>query len=571
MDEPTTQESRVRVWLGKVWVQGVILGVLALVFMLFYQFLPVVVDTPDGKAVHAANVGLPGADGYYHVKIAYLYRTGEVQAAGADFHWTRESLWNGAFADKDFLFHMYLLPFTLLADGPADADGLVIVGKLGNAVLGMLLVLTMFALLRGFGVRRAWLFAISLTVIGGMYFIFRMNLCRSYLISIILALTGWLLLAREKRLALFLIAVMYTLAYTASHLLLVLAIIRALSELMLGAREGSTRMRDLRRNLVLMGCIAGGIVVGVMLHPHAADLMRMWWVQNVVVLALSHGEALAPMLEGLSSALGVSVNLKPDVELSLGMELDPTKGSNVLLNTPLLLLSPILLPLIAAVLGWRPSRETILSSGPALAFFVLYMINTRFIEYAGPFMTLAAALWIGGILGCDGYNAWKERRPVWSRAMPISAALIALILSAGMWIVASYSYRVADRGEVEPAARWLHENPQAHGQLVWHDRWDDFTKLFFFASECDYLVGLDPTFFYVNDAQRYRQWVEITRGEVPEFLDIIRDDFKAGYILARKGSSEYVYSRLNDYARQGRLELCVKDEEDRWSLYRIVR
>lgn len=552
-------------------MQAALLGTVALVFMLFYQFLPFPVDTPDGKAVHAASVGLPGADGYYHIKVAYLYRTGEVQAAGSEFHWTRESIWNGAFADKDFLFHLYLVPFTLLADGPADADGLVIAGKLGNAVLGMLLVLALFAVLRGFGVRRAWVFAISLSVIGGMYFIFRMNLCRSYLVSIILALTGWLLLARERRLGLFLLAVIYTLAYTASHLLLALAIIRALSELLVGAREGSTRLRDLRRNAILMACIAGGIAIGVMLHPGGFDLVRLWWVQNVVVLALSHGEALAPMLEAISRAFGVTVNLKPDVELALGMELESTKGSNILLNTPLLLLSPMLLPLFAAVLRWRPSRETLLSSAPALAFLLLYMVNTRFIEYAGPFMTLAAALWIGGLLRSEGYAAWAERRPVWTREMPIAAAILAVVVSAFMWIVASFSYRIADRGEIEPAARWLHENPQAHGKLVWHDRWDDFTRLMFFASECDYLVGLDPTFFYVNDAARYREWVEIKRGERTEFLKEIRDDFGADYILAHKKTNEYFYNRLNEYAHQGSLRLCIRHEDDNWSLYQIVR
>jgi RNA polymerase sigma factor (sigma-70 family) len=53
-----------------------------------------------------------------------------------------------------------------------------------------------------------------------------------------------------------------TFAYTASHLLLELAVIRALSELMVGAREGSTRRRDLLKNLALIGCIAAGIAVG---------------------------------------------------------------------------------------------------------------------------------------------------------------------------------------------------------------------------------------------------------------------------------------------------------------------
>jgi hypothetical protein len=571
MDDAEASVSRVRATLARGWVQGALLAAVSLLAMLHYQFLPVVVNTPDGRAVHAASVGLPGSDGYYHIKAAYLYRTGEIQAAGADFHWTRESLWNGGFSDKDYLFHLYLIPFTLLADGPADADGLALAAKLGTAVLGMLLVLTLFVVIRAFGVPHAWVYALSIGVIGGIYFLFRLNLCRSYLMSVMFALTGWLLLARGQRLGLFLIAVVYTLAYTASHLLLALAILRAIGELIVGPRLHSTRLRDLRSNLVLMGCIAGGIAVGTLLHPQPLELVRLWWVQNALVLALSHRDTLAPLAETASAWLGMPVNLQPGAALPLGMELEPTDGKRLVFSSPVLFFSPLVLPLLAAVLGWRPSRETLLTSAVALVFFVAYIINTRFMEYAAPFMALAIALWLTGILSSDGYASWRERRPVAALALPTAGAVLALAGGAILWLAAAYTHRVPDRGEIEPAARWLHENEEAHGKLVWHDRWDDFTKLFFFASECDYLVGLDPTFFYLHNPERYRLWMEIQRGEHRDFLDTIRDEFEAQYILAHRSSSEFFYNRLHDYAQQGRLQLCIKHENDRWSLYRIAR
>jgi hypothetical protein len=163
-----------------------------------------------------------------------------------------------------------------------------------------------------------------------------------------------------------------------------------------------------------------------------------------------------------------------------------------------------------------------------------------------------------------------ERRPVWSRALPISGAVVALIAVVAMWIGTSISYRVTDRGDIEAAGRWLHTHPEAHGKVVFHDRWDDFTELMFFASECDYLVGLDPTFFYANDVEKYRTWVDIKRGKKRDFLDTVKDDFNASYILAHKGTSEFFYNRLNDYAQQGKLELCIRDPDDAWSLYRVV-
>ena len=105
------------------YVQGALLALLMGFAGLYYQFAPgFVVDNAGNSELRSTSVGLAGADGYYHIKMAYLYRTGEVGAAGAKFHWTRESTWNGSFSDKDFLFHIYLIPFTLCADGPGDAD-----------------------------------------------------------------------------------------------------------------------------------------------------------------------------------------------------------------------------------------------------------------------------------------------------------------------------------------------------------------------------------------------------------------------------------------------------------------
>ncbi len=194
-DTKAAPESPPREWLRSPWVQGVALFLLVFAGMLFYQFVPGVTE----HGLRSTNVGLGGADGYYHIKMGYLYRTGEVPAAGADFHWTREGIWNEAFSDKDFLFHVYLAPFTLLADGPADADGLIKAAKLATSLLGALLILTMFGVLRLFGVRYAWLFALGLIAVGGTFFAFRMNLCRSYVASIIFALAGWTLMAKRPR------------------------------------------------------------------------------------------------------------------------------------------------------------------------------------------------------------------------------------------------------------------------------------------------------------------------------------------------------------------------------------
>lgn len=566
-----SEGARSSTWWSSPWFQGVVLALVCMIATLQYQFVPGWVSGADGAELRSTSIGLPGADGYYHIKMAYLYRTGEVPQAGANFHWTRESTWAEGFSDKDFLFHVYLVPFTFFAQDAGDAEGLITGAKLGTALLGTMLVLVLWTVMRRMGVRHAWLFALAVVAVGGTYWVFRLSLCRSYLVAVTLALVGWLLLAQGRRLSLFLLATVFTLAYTASHLLLAMLLVRAVMELFIGPREGSTRRKDLKSNAILGACIIGGIALGCALHPQSLELVKLWWTQNVVVLALSHQDSVAPVIDNISAIFGRPTDYGNAIEVNLGRELEPTSGPNAIFGTPLIFFGPMFLPLLAAVLGWRPTREALLTATIAVVWLCAYMVNGRFLEYAAPFMTLAIALWLTGLLGGDGYKGWMERRPVASRALPISAAVVAMIAGVSIWAGASLSYRVQNRGEIAEAGRWLHENKQAHGKLVWHDRWDDFTKLMFYASESDYLVGLDPTFFMAHDAERYELWYNIRRGKKRDFLPAIRDEFGADYILAHRSSSDFFYNRLAEEAHAGRLKLCVRDADDSWALYEIVK
>lgn len=557
-------------WWTRAWFQGAVLAFVCMVGTLQYQFVPGRVAGPEGTEIRSTSVGLPGADGYYHIKMGYLYRTGEVQAAGSDFHWTRESTWSDRFSDKDFLFHMYLVPFTYFADDADDTQGLITGAKLATSVLGTLLILTLFIVLRRFGVKHAWLFALGVVAVGGTYWVFRLSLCRSYLVAVTLALTGWMLMAQGRRLALFLLATVFTLAYTASHLLLAMLMVRLVMELFMGAREGSTRRKDLKQNAILGASIVGGIALGCILHPNSLELVQLWWTQNVVVLALSHQGSVAPVIDNISALFGSPTDYGNAIEVNLGRELQPTSGPNAIFGTPVIFFGPMMLALLAAVLGWRPTREALLTATIAVVWLCAYMINGRFLEYAAPFMVLAVGVWVTNLLQTEAYKSWMEKRPVASRALPISAAVIAMIAGISIWIGAAISYRVHDRGDIEAAAVWLHKNEEAHGKLVWHDRWDDFTELMFFASECDYLVGLDPTFFMAHDAERYESWYNIRRGKKRDFLPVIRDEFKADYILAHRSSSEFFYNRLSEEAHAGRLKLCIRAADDSWALYEIV-
>ena len=54
-----------------------------------------------------------GADGYLHIRLAEIIKDhGPIK----DFHWARYSIFATRFSDKDFLYHVLLIPFTFFGD-----------------------------------------------------------------------------------------------------------------------------------------------------------------------------------------------------------------------------------------------------------------------------------------------------------------------------------------------------------------------------------------------------------------------------------------------------------------------
>lgn len=561
-------------------VQAALLALLAFAATAWFQIGPGWVDDGQGgKRLGMQSVGLLDVDGYYHIIMGELYREGRVQAAGSDFHWARESIWNGQFSDKDYLYHLYLVPFVaLLADGPQDAQGLIAAGKLACCVNVVLLTLAIFGAMRMMGVRNAWFYALLSLLFGAGYWVFRINLNRSYVFSIALAIVGYALLVRaelqhaRKRalVGLFFLSAIYALTYTASHFLLVLLAVRTTLQLILGHRE-MRRLGELRRNAVTGVVVAAGIVTGMCLHPHPLNTMHHWWVQSIVVLALSHQDSVGRALDEIMRVLfDAETSYANHIEIALGMELQEMGGRGLLFDNFAALFAPMLMPLWAAWMRWRPSREAVVTGGVSIAVLCMFLLNMRFVEYVAPFTAVAVALFAEGILNSRGHAAWQRIAPLASRAWPLSVAIVALICAAGFWIGGGLGLRPSDRGEIEQAGRWLQANKQAHGKVVFHDRWDDFCHLLFYAPDCDFLIGLDPTFFAVKNRERYELWRSISRGKVSDFVPVVRDTFGASYLLVHRSSSDFLYNRCSEEVRGGRLKLCIRDVDDRWALFEVL-
>jgi hypothetical protein len=89
--------------------------------------------------------------------------------------------------------------------------------------------------------------------------------------------------------------------------------------------------------------------------------------------------------------------------------------------------------------------------------------------------------------------------------------------------------------------------------------------LFFYNTHNTYLVGLDPTYMQLYDADLYDRWVEITRGEVESPSAAITGEFGSRYVLTDLLHGEFIQRAEDD---PGLVE-AYRDEDS--VVYQVVR
>ena len=215
--------------------------------------------------------GLVGIDAYYHVKVSELMMQHGILK---DFPWTQVSIWKDKFADKEFLFHVYLMPFLRVF------PDLMVAGKVAISVLGGVLFCLFYRLLNQFQIRHALIWTL---IAFGTNYIFLQRVCmlRPHVLSLVLTLLFLENLWRHQPWKLFLISLIYPLAYTAAHFLIFIAIIY-LTILWIHQRE-------LRISPLLL--TLGGTLAGLLLHPHFPNNLQVWYIQNALLPLFNSGHS----------------------------------------------------------------------------------------------------------------------------------------------------------------------------------------------------------------------------------------------------------------------------------------
>ncbi|MBI4426124.1 MAG: hypothetical protein HY567_00960 [Candidatus Kerfeldbacteria bacterium] len=503
--------TRVRSWYRAhgSWVGYLIVFSLAFILFAYWQHLPLYADP----------------DSFYHAKLAVLLRDGQFVT---DFAWLPFTTLAQTYADQHFLYHLLLVPFVSLTD---PLIGL----KLATVVLGALMALTFYWFLRRWQI--PWALATTVVLLLVNPFSFRMNLAKASSLSLTLLLIGIAAAFAYRPWVLGLLAFCYVWFYGGFPLLVVATLTFAVVSYLhkrFVRRENPNlllhrirallgrlfRHRRVRRlNLRMAVAVLAGTGLGIVLNPFFPANLRFYLDQFVRIGIVNYQKTIG-----------------------VGGEWYPYGFIDLMANTVLVSI-PLVITIVLFFLNWRKqSTRSITLALLWLFFFLLTLKSRRYVEYYVPFALLFVAFSLHDSLRHVRFRdlwfrvrAWFLRSG-WARIGIVAFATYVAIVLPTVVVRDLVSERrdLAHGFRLDLFAdesRWIAEHSHP-GAVVFHSDWDEFPTLFYFNSYNRYIAGLDPTFLYLEDPTRYRQWANVTLGkETGDVYEIIRGSFNADFVF----------------------------------------
>ncbi len=481
-------------WQGAVMRKQFVPIALFLLFFLGMALIQFV--TPD----------MPDNDGFYHIKLAWLMRT---EGLKPDFPYLPLSILNEReFYDHHFLFHISLIPFTF--------GDLRIGAKWAAVTFASLAFLAVWYLFHRQRVPFAWLWALGLLGVSDA-FLFRMSITRAQSLSLgMLALAyAWLLEGKYKHLAV--LGFLYVWMYDAFPLMIALAVLHFLAVAL------TERRFELRPLLYT----SAGILLGMLINPYFPDNL---------IFSYHH------MLPKLINATSVRV----------GNEWYPYDTKQLLDNS-----LPALVAFASGVLalglsGHKMDARTALGLFASLFLGFMLFQARRFVEYFPPFALIFAAFaWVPLF---HPWSALERSAPsvrgvgaLLQNYVPVLLFFLVVIFSISRSIAPAREAvdRAKPYGLYANASAWLQRNTPA-GSRVFQTDWDDFPRLFYYNTHNTYLVGLDPTYLQLYDAELYNLWVEITQGDVENPSQVIATTFGSRYVHTDLNHGDFLHVAAGD-------------------------
>ncbi len=435
-------------------------------------------------------------DAFYHARLSALMIE---QGPVLNFDWLPFTGLADYYTDHHFWFHVLLAPVTVIL-----SPWLAL--KIFSVVVSVLFFVFFYIFLLSQRVKSAWFFTLVLLV--NYPFVFRLSLGKTLPLVLIFLLLGFYFFQQKYKLGVFIMSWLTVWLYGGWPLFVVFLV----SYAMLAAKKDN-------QNILSFPWLqlASGVVVGLVVNPYFPNNLKFYWQQVWHIALINYQD-----------------------KIGVGAEWFPYKLE--ILANDLGLAGVVFLVILIGVVYFleKISTTTIWLWLWLFVFLALTLKSQRYVEYFVPFLVLWSALaWRDIEGGSILTNIWRKLRSnKWQLYSSQLAVVLVLALALGQSAV-----RIRQEFEqgftidaFQESAQFLAENTKP-GEVVFHSDWGIFPMLWYYNQNNRYIVGLDPTFLYNKDRQRYYEWVYITSGRLKQISKIVNENFQSRYVLIDRRQS----------------------------------
>ncbi|MFA4818274.1 MAG: hypothetical protein WC621_00305 [Patescibacteria group bacterium] len=511
------KKGKIQLWLTFI-VSLLVFGIL--------QFSPVLADP----------------DSFYHARLTVLLRDfGWLR----EFPWTQSSLYQRIFIDHHFGYHLLLAPFVSLWP---PLVGL----KIATAVMAALTVTAVIWCLKRWAVR--WWGIGLILLLTASPLLFRLSLGKAPSLAVGAAIIGYYLITSRQLGWLFWWSWFYVWLYSAWPLLLVMAVVYmavdSISSYSKTIRQSAQKIpnpqspipnncQSLRpnwnlelgnwnlngfirhffspTNRRLIGVIILGYAAGLVINPYFPT--NLWYLRQLFTMALV----------AYNDFLAIGAEWYPYNPFELASNLALAGGIWFLLT-------------VMAVINFKRQAVLTRTTWWLTLIFLAYTLRARRqVEYLAPWLVLSSGL------------MWRDLWPVIVRPGVMAeldswlpqflkgkifkyflASYLIILLPIGLWRGGSEAYNGLRAGfklnKYQAVTTWLRQNTPSRS-IIFQSDWSNFPVLWYNDLHNYYLTGLDQTFMYEYDRDKYWLWQAAAAGEKRNLYDIARYNFGASYIL----------------------------------------
>jgi len=457
-------------------------------------------------------------DALFHYKVASLILR---HGPWVDISWLPFTVLGEHGTDHQWFFHLLIAPLTVLGTSVHAVNA-------AAAIAGAAMPAAMLPFLRRAAI--PWAPAVALAMMCGADLLpGRYISLRAQDIAVVFMVAMLFALAWRRLAWVGVIAFLFTQSY---HGAVTLGMLLAT---VLGAQVVAER----RPQWSAITAIAAGVMLGLLASP--------WFPRNVGYL--------------IFHTVFKTTDVVPDLVGSEWLPIPPKVLLVTALPAHILFLSGVAAWLLAWRRGERPPvrTDTLAAMVLTAAFLAMALFAWRFVEYYAPFAVLAAAL------------MWRDTNAA-SRAagrtrLAASVALAVALAWGGVHGVLAIA-RAQPRTPFTAYAEMV-RYIEAHDPhpMVFNTRWPDFQSLVFWTTSARYVAGLDGHYLLFGDAQRFRVWYQVARGEADDRDDNMRRvaaTFGARWAIVAAAQPDIAAS----FARDRAARLVLKDR-DGW-LFELV-